>query len=146
MLARQKKLIQDTWKQVVPIANQAAAIFYQRLFEIDPSTRALFNTTDMVQQRKKLIQVLSVAVSSHRAISRRALERRSRTLVTGTPGMASRTRTSIRSVWRCSGPWSRDWAPHGHQRVPPPGKRSTDFSQHHHAQRPKAVRAKADHA
>ena len=36
MLARQKKLIQDTWKQVVPIADQAAAIFYQRLFEIDP--------------------------------------------------------------------------------------------------------------
>ena len=64
MLARQKTLIQDTWKQVVPIADQAAAIFYQRLFEIDPSTRALFNTTDMVQQRKKLIQILSVAVSS----------------------------------------------------------------------------------
>ena len=64
MLARQKKLIQDTWKQVVPIADQAAAIFYQRLFEIDPSTRVLFNTTDMVQQRKKLIQILSVAVSS----------------------------------------------------------------------------------
>ena len=64
MLARQKKLIQDTWKQVVPIADQAAAIFYQRLFEIDPSTRPLFNTTDMVQQRKKLIQILSVAVSS----------------------------------------------------------------------------------
>ena len=64
MLARQKKLIQDTWKQVVPIADQAAAIFYQRLFEIDPSTRHLFNTTDMAQQRKKLLQILSVAVSS----------------------------------------------------------------------------------
>src|ERR1041385_2301029 len=64
MLARQKKLIQDSWAQVVPIADQAAAIFYQRLFEIDPSTRALFNTTDMVQQRKKLAQILSVAVSS----------------------------------------------------------------------------------
>jgi hemoglobin-like flavoprotein len=64
MLARQKKLIQDTWAQVVPIADQAAAIFYQRLFEIDPGTRALFNTTDIAQQRKKLIQVLSVAVSS----------------------------------------------------------------------------------
>ena len=64
MLARQKKLIRDTWAQVVPIADQAAAIFYQRLFEIDPSTRALFNTTDMVQQRKKLVQILSVAVSS----------------------------------------------------------------------------------
>ena len=64
MLARQKKLIQDTWAQVVPIADQAAAIFYQRLFEIDPSTRPLFNTTDMAQQRKKLLQILSVAVSS----------------------------------------------------------------------------------
>jgi len=64
MLARQKKLIQDSWARVVPIADQAAAIFYQRLFEIDPSTRALFNTTDMVQQRKKLVQILSVAVSS----------------------------------------------------------------------------------
>jgi hemoglobin-like flavoprotein len=64
MLARQKKLIQDSWAQVVPIADQAAAIFYQRLFEIDPSTRALFNTTDMAQQRKKLIQILWVAVSS----------------------------------------------------------------------------------
>jgi hemoglobin-like flavoprotein len=64
MLARQKKLIQDTWAQVVPIADQAAAIFYQRLFEIDPSTRALFNSTDMMQQRKKLVQILTVAVSS----------------------------------------------------------------------------------
>jgi hemoglobin-like flavoprotein len=64
MLAGQKKLIHDTWAQVVPIADQAAAIFYRRLFEIDPSTRALFNTTDMVQQRKKLVQILSVAVSS----------------------------------------------------------------------------------
>jgi hemoglobin-like flavoprotein len=64
MLASQKKLIHDTWAQLVPIADQAAAIFYQRLFEIDPSTRALFNTTDMAQQRKKLVQILSVAVSS----------------------------------------------------------------------------------
>ena len=64
MLPKQKMLIQKSWSQVVPIADQAAAIFYQRLFEIDPSTRPLFNTTDMVQQRKKLIQILSVAVSS----------------------------------------------------------------------------------
>ena len=64
MLPKQKMLIQETWAQVVPIADRAAAIFYQRLFEVDPSTRALFNTTDMAQQRKKLIQVLSVAVSS----------------------------------------------------------------------------------
>jgi hemoglobin-like flavoprotein len=64
MIPKQKMLVQQTWAQVVPIADQAAAIFYQRLFEIDPSTRPLFNTTDMAQQRKKLLQVLSVAVSS----------------------------------------------------------------------------------
>ena len=64
MIPKQKMLIQKTWSQVVPIADQAAAIFYQRLFEIDPSTRALFKTTDMAQQRKKLLQILAVAVSS----------------------------------------------------------------------------------
>lgn len=64
MIPQQKMLIQKTWSQVVPIADQAAAIFYQRLFEIDPSTRPLFNTTDMAQQRKKLLQILAVAVSS----------------------------------------------------------------------------------
>jgi hemoglobin-like flavoprotein len=64
MLAKQKLLIQTTWAQVVPMADQAAAIFYQRLFEIDPSARALFRTTDMAKQRKNLIQILSVAVSS----------------------------------------------------------------------------------
>jgi hemoglobin-like flavoprotein len=60
----QKNLIRITWAQVVPIADQAAASFYQRLFEIDPSARGLFRETDMAQQRKKLIQVLGVAVSS----------------------------------------------------------------------------------
>jgi hemoglobin-like flavoprotein len=64
MLPKQKMLIQKSWSQVVPIADQAAAIFYQRLFEIDPSTRTLFRQTDMTQQRKKLLQVLGVAVSS----------------------------------------------------------------------------------
>jgi hemoglobin-like flavoprotein len=37
---------------------------YQRLFEIDPSARALFRSTDMAKQRTNLIQILSVAVSS----------------------------------------------------------------------------------
>ena len=64
MIPKQKMLIQKTWALVVPIADQAATIFYQRLFEIDPSTRALFKTSDMGLQRKRLLQVLNVAVSS----------------------------------------------------------------------------------
>jgi hemoglobin-like flavoprotein len=64
MLSAEKKLIQDTWAEVVPNADRAATLFYQRLFDIDPTTRPLFQVTDMAQQRKKLLQVLSVAVSS----------------------------------------------------------------------------------
>lgn len=60
----QKKLIRATWAEVLPLGDQATVLFYRRLFEIDPSTRALFRDTDMVQQRKKLLHVLGVAVSS----------------------------------------------------------------------------------
>jgi hemoglobin-like flavoprotein len=64
MIPAQKQIIRATWAQVVPIADQAAVMFYQRLFQIDPTTRPLFDLTDMAQQRKKLLQVLGVAVSS----------------------------------------------------------------------------------
>ena len=64
MTPAQKLLIRKSWAKVVPIADQAATLFYQRLFEIDPSVRALFRDTDMSSQRKKLLQVLNVAVSS----------------------------------------------------------------------------------
>jgi hemoglobin-like flavoprotein len=60
----QKQLVQATWKQVVPIADTAAALFYQRLFEIDPSVRPLFRATDMAQQRKVLTQVIGMAIAS----------------------------------------------------------------------------------
>ena len=63
MTPEQKKLVQGTWGQVIPIADQAATMFYDRLFEIDPGARALFRATDMAQQRKKLLQVLSVAIA-----------------------------------------------------------------------------------
>lgn len=129
MLAKQKKLIQDTWAQVVPIADQAAAIFYQRLFEIDPSTRPLFNTTDMAQQRKKLLQILSVAVSSLDNLG--ALAKTVEDLGHRHAGygvMDTHYESTTRSVWRCSGRWSRGLAPHGRPKPPPPGRRSTAFS------------------
>jgi hemoglobin-like flavoprotein len=64
MTPLQKQLIRTTWAQVTPIADSAAGLFYQRLFEIDPATRALFRDTDMASQRKKLLHVLNIAVSS----------------------------------------------------------------------------------
>ena len=55
-------LVQQTWEQVVPIADEAAMAFYSRLFELDPSLRSMFRQTDMVEQRRKLMQMITVAV------------------------------------------------------------------------------------
>jgi len=64
MTPDQKQIVQETWKQVVPIADVAAAVFYRRLFEIDPTTRPLFGSTNMAVQRKKLVQMLATAVGA----------------------------------------------------------------------------------
>ena len=63
MTPAQKNLVQSTWSKVVPIADAAAKMFYDRLFEIDPSTKPLFRGTDLAEQRKKLLQVLSAAIA-----------------------------------------------------------------------------------
>ena len=57
-----RQLIRNSWAQIVPMADQAAALFYERLFEIDPSTRCLFRNADVEQQRKKLLELLGVVV------------------------------------------------------------------------------------
>ena len=61
---RQRALVRETWAAVAPIAPTAAALFYGRLFELDPSLRRLFGSTDLAEQGKKLMQTLSVAVAS----------------------------------------------------------------------------------
>jgi hemoglobin-like flavoprotein len=60
--AEQRALVQQTWQQVVPIADTAARVFYNRLFEIDPQLRVMFDGVEMKSQRRKLIQVLAMAV------------------------------------------------------------------------------------
>jgi len=61
MNPQQVALVQNSWKQVVPIREQAATLFYGRLFELDPSLKALF-TTDLTEQGKKLMQMITMAV------------------------------------------------------------------------------------
>lgn len=60
---RQISLIQNSFAKVEPIADQAAAIFYKKLFEYDPSLRRLFKA-DMKDQGRKLMGVLKIAVNS----------------------------------------------------------------------------------
>jgi hemoglobin-like flavoprotein len=44
------------------MADATARLFYDLLFEIDPTTRPLFKTTDLADQRRKLIQALTMVV------------------------------------------------------------------------------------
>ena len=54
-------LVQSTWKQLAPIAPQAAALFYRNLFEADPSLNPLFKGS-IDEQGKKLMQIIGAAV------------------------------------------------------------------------------------
>jgi hemoglobin-like flavoprotein len=58
----QKELVKQTWLKVAPMADAAARLFYDRLFEIDATTRPLFEATDLTEQRRKLIQALTMVV------------------------------------------------------------------------------------
>lgn len=61
MEAQQIALVQETFKLVVPIKEAAADLFYNRLFEIEPSTRAMFSD-DVTEQGKKLMGALATVV------------------------------------------------------------------------------------
>ena len=61
LTAAQKTLVQESFAIITPIADDAAALFYTRLFELDPSLRQMFRE-DMTEQRRKLMQMLTAAV------------------------------------------------------------------------------------
>ncbi len=56
------QLVQNSWQKVVAIGPQAAALFYQNLFEADPALKPLFKG-DLQAQGKKLIEMISAAVN-----------------------------------------------------------------------------------
>lgn len=58
----QIKLVQESFAKVVPISEQAAVLFYDRLFEIAPAVKAMF-PADMTEQRKKLMMMLAAVVN-----------------------------------------------------------------------------------
>ena len=57
----QVALVQKTWKQVLPIRDVAAKLFYDKLFELDPALKPLFRG-DMVEQGRKLMTMIGTAV------------------------------------------------------------------------------------
>ena len=56
-------MVQASFAQVVPAADELAVRFYERMFELDPSSRALFSE-DPAVQRVKFVAELSKIVDS----------------------------------------------------------------------------------
>jgi hemoglobin-like flavoprotein len=61
MTPEQRRLVQSTWLQVLPKSETAAALFYSRLFELEPAAARLFRR-DMREQGVLFMQMISVIV------------------------------------------------------------------------------------
>jgi nitric oxide dioxygenase len=63
MTPEQIQLVRSSFAKVAPIAEPAAAMFYDRLFTLDPSLRPLFKG-DMAEQGRKLMTMIGAAVAN----------------------------------------------------------------------------------
>src|SRR4029077_10310903 len=63
MPSQQIALVRESFAKVAPISEQVAAVFYDYLFVIDPSTRPLFRD-DMKSQGAKLMAAIGAVVKS----------------------------------------------------------------------------------
>lgn len=63
MTREQINLVKTSFEKIEPIAEKAAALFYAKLFDLNPKLRGLFKG-DVYEQGKKLMQVLSYAVEN----------------------------------------------------------------------------------
>jgi nitric oxide dioxygenase len=61
MTPDQVKLVQQSFSKVAPISDQAAVMFYGRLFEIAPQVKSMF-PANLTEQRRKLMATLAVVV------------------------------------------------------------------------------------
>lgn len=56
-------LVQESFKAIVPMADQVGDLFYGRLFQAHPMVRPMF-PEDIRPQAKKLVQMLALVVNS----------------------------------------------------------------------------------
>ena len=55
-------LVRESWRQVAPHADAAAAYFYEKLFELDPEVRRLFAHADMPSLGRKVMDMFAEIV------------------------------------------------------------------------------------
>jgi len=63
MTPAQIALVQASWQLILPARRQAAALFYGRLFSINPGLRSLFRSP-IGEQGEKLVNMIDAAVGA----------------------------------------------------------------------------------
>ncbi len=63
MTPKQIDLVQASWEKILPFRDDAAALFYERLFELDPAMRRFFND-DMYEHGRRMMYQLGAAIGS----------------------------------------------------------------------------------
>ena len=61
-------LLQASFAEVMAMRAEAAALFYERLFALDPALRPLFHDSDMRSQEMKLMAALALVVGKLRQL------------------------------------------------------------------------------
>ena len=62
MIPPRRQLVTESWKSLAPNGALVGAIFYRRLFEIDPGLRPMFSAGTMDDQIHKLVTMLDLVV------------------------------------------------------------------------------------
>ena len=62
MSPESERLVRESWEILLPAGDAVVASFYARLFESNPELEKLFRPTDMKEQRRKFIVMLSEIV------------------------------------------------------------------------------------
>src|SRR5262245_56189767 len=63
LTSQQIALVKETFQEVVPMTDVAADLFYARLFQLDPTLKAMFRG-NRKDKGRKLMKMLAVAVAA----------------------------------------------------------------------------------
>jgi nitric oxide dioxygenase len=66
MMTLQIELLENSFQAIAPRGEEFVTAFYERLFAQFPQTRAFFASTDMKEQRKKLLGALALVIQNLR--------------------------------------------------------------------------------
>jgi hypothetical protein len=120
MTPENQALVRDSFAKVVPIAPQAAALFYDRLFMLDPSLKLLFEG-DMIEQGRLLMAMIGTAVDNLDKLE--TIVPAVQDPADGTRPMASSPRITTPLHPRCSGRSGKGWEMLSRRRWRPLGRK-----------------------